>query len=198
MNKKITYYSKKILTLLLSICLLSSFFTLTSCGEDDSPVIEENSGDEDEDDIDEDDNGDNEEETDDDESDDGTNDEETDEDEETDDEEGDSEDDETGDGSLNPDAAPSVNFDLSTWKINIPIDENNDDKSDDISVTNLNNGFEDSRFFYTAEDGGMVFKCPVEGYKTSENTSYTRSELREMLRKENTCLLYTSPSPRDA
>jgi poly(beta-D-mannuronate) lyase len=32
----------------------------------------------------------------------------------------------------------------------------------------------------------MVFKCPVDGFKTSANTSYTRVELREMLRGTNT------------
>ena len=32
----------------------------------------------------------------------------------------------------------------------------------------------------------MVFKCPIEGYKTSTNTTYTRTELREMLRAGNT------------
>ena len=34
----------------------------------------------------------------------------------------------------------------------------------------------------------MVFKCPVDGYKTSTNTSYTRVELREMLRAGDTSI----------
>ncbi|MCL4148198.1 UNVERIFIED_CONTAM: hypothetical protein GTU68_055063, partial [Idotea baltica] len=55
-----------------------------------------------------------------------------------------------------------------------------------ISVAELNFNYENSNYFYTADDGGMVFKCPVAGFKTSINTSYTRVELREMLRGRNT------------
>ena len=90
-------------------------------------------------------------------------------------------------GSLDPDRAPSENFDLSTWKLSIPIDEG-DGTATDISVSELNSGYENSSFFYTASDGGMVFKCPVAGYKTSSNTNYTRVELREMLRGTDTSI----------
>ena len=34
----------------------------------------------------------------------------------------------------------------------------------------------------------MVFICPIEGPKTSQNTSYTRTELREMLRRGDTSI----------
>ena len=50
----------------------------------------------------------------------------------------------------------------------------------------LSDGFEDSSYFFTAADGGMVFRAPVEGARTSKNTKYTRSELREMLRRGDT------------
>ncbi len=90
-------------------------------------------------------------------------------------------------GSLDPDRAPSENFDLSTWKLSIPIDEG-DGTAADISVSELNSGYENSSFFYTASDDGMVFKCPVAGYKTSSNTNYTRVELREMLRGTDTSI----------
>ena len=90
-------------------------------------------------------------------------------------------------GSLDPDRAPSENFDLSTWKLSIPINEG-DGTATDISVSELNSGYENSSFFYTASDGGMVFKCPVAGYKTSLNTNYTRVELREMLRGTDTSI----------
>ena len=90
-------------------------------------------------------------------------------------------------GSLDPDQAPSVNFDLSTWKLSIPVNEG-DGTATDISVSDLNDGYENSTYFYTAPDGGMVFKCPVAGYKTSVNTNYTRVELREMLRGTNTSI----------
>jgi poly(beta-D-mannuronate) lyase len=63
-----------------------------------------------------------------------------------------------------------------------------DGTATDISVSELLNGYENSTYFYTASDGGMVFKCPVNGFKTSANTSYTRVELREMLRGTNTSI----------
>ena len=88
-------------------------------------------------------------------------------------------------GSLDPNKTPSENFDLSTWKLNTP-ENNGSGLSETISVAEINNGYENSKYFYTATDGGMVFKCPVDGYKTSANTSYTRVELREMLRGTNT------------
>ena len=87
---------------------------------------------------------------------------------------------------LNPNVAPSNNFDLLDWKLTLPVDENKDGKADDIKELKLSDGFENSPYFYTGEDGGMVFKAPVRGPKTSTNTKYTRSELREMLRQGDT------------
>lgn len=83
--------------------------------------------------------------------------------------------------------APSSNFNLSQWNISIPVNRG-DGISTNISVADLNAGYENSNFFYSADDGGMVFKCFVSGPKTSENTSYTRTELREMLRGTNTSI----------
>ena len=83
--------------------------------------------------------------------------------------------------------APSENFDLSTWNLSIP-DNRGDNIATTITVAEINNDYSNENYFYTAEDGGMVFKCPVAGYKTSENTSYTRVELREMLRGTNTSI----------
>ena len=40
-------------------------------------------------------------------------------------------------------------------------------------------GYEDSRFFYDAKDGAMVFKAGVDGATTS-GSKYARTELREM------------------
>lgn len=97
------------------------------------------------------------------------------------------EDNTTPSGGLDPNKAPSENFDLSTWKLSIPVNEG-DGTATDISVSQINNGYENNNFFYTADDGGMVFKCPVDGYKTSTNTSYTRVELREMLRGTDTSI----------
>lgn len=92
----------------------------------------------------------------------------------------------SGGSGLSPDLAPAGNFDLLGWNLSIPTDTDTNGKSDTIKEGDLAKGYENSEFFYTAEDGGMVFKCPVEGFKTSKNTSYTRTELREMLRRGNT------------
>lgn len=90
-------------------------------------------------------------------------------------------------GELDPDLAPAQNFDLSTWNLSVP-SHGGDNKAFNVSVSMLNNNYQDGVYFYTADDGGMVFKCPVDGYKTSTNTKYTRVELREMLRGSNTSI----------
>ena len=90
-------------------------------------------------------------------------------------------------GELDPNKSPSQNFDLSTWKLNTP-ENNGSGFAETISVSEINSGYENDKYFYTAADGGMVFKCPIEGFKTSANTSFTRVELREMLRGTNTSI----------
>lgn len=92
----------------------------------------------------------------------------------------------TNPGNLDPNLPPSGNFDLLDWTLSVPIDTDGDGKADTIKEGPLSSGYENSSFFYTATDGGMVFKAPVAGAKTSTNTSYTRSELREMLRRGDT------------
>ncbi|GEA50232.1 alginate lyase [Vibrio inusitatus NBRC 102082] len=82
--------------------------------------------------------------------------------------------------------APSDKFDLLGWTISVPVDSNGDGKSDQIKENELAGGYSDADFFYLAEDGGMVFKAPIAGAKTSKNTTYTRSELREMMRRGDT------------
>lgn len=77
--------------------------------------------------------------------------------------------------------APSSKFDLSDWSLSVPSDLDKNGRADQIKEKELSKGFA-NRYFHIAEDGGMVFTCPVDGYKTSKNTTYTRSELREMLR----------------
>ncbi|WP_171038990.1 polysaccharide lyase family 7 protein [Pseudoalteromonas sp. S1727] len=89
---------------------------------------------------------------------------------------------------LNPNVAPSANFDLTDWYLGVPIDENGDGKSDSISETRLAAGYEHPQWFYTGSDGAMVFKVEIDAPKTSTNTSYSRSELREMLRAGDTSI----------
>jgi len=82
--------------------------------------------------------------------------------------------------------APSTKFDLLGWTLSVPVDENSDGKADQVKEKVLNSGYVYPEFFYLDEDGGMVFKAPINGAKTSKNTTYTRSELRGMLRRGDT------------
>ena len=86
---------------------------------------------------------------------------------------------------LDASKSPSENFDLSDWYLSIPTN-NGSGVATSIKETELNNNYSNSEYFYTASDGGMVFKCPIDGYKTSTSTTYTRTELREMLRAGDT------------
>nr|WP_218418258.1 polysaccharide lyase family 7 protein [Alteromonas lipotrueae] len=87
--------------------------------------------------------------------------------------------------SLDPSKPPSENFDLLSWTLSLPTDLNKDLKADIIYEKALSDKFSLKPLFYTAADGGMVFACPNAGAKTSKNTKYARTELREMLRRGN-------------
>ena len=91
------------------------------------------------------------------------------------------------DFALNPALSPGSNFELISWKLNTPADLDGNGISDTASETDLDTGFTDG-FFFTGPAGGMVFRSTIGGAKTSANTSYTRSELREMLRRGNTSI----------
>jgi poly(beta-D-mannuronate) lyase len=91
------------------------------------------------------------------------------------------------DFALDPTLPPGSNFELISWKLNTPADLDGNGISDTASETDLDNGFTDE-FFFTGLDGGMVFRSTIGGAKTSAGTSYTRSELREMLRRGNTSI----------
>jgi len=89
------------------------------------------------------------------------------------------------DFALDSGVPPGSNFELISWKLNTPADLDGNGISDTASETDLDNGFTDE-FFFTGPSGGMVFRSTIDGAKTSANTRYTRSELREMLRGGNT------------
>lgn len=90
-----------------------------------------------------------------------------------------------GTGNLDPNKNPSGNFDLSTWKIT-------GSDGADRSVAQINSSsFNIPDQFFTASDGGMVFKNYPAGPNTgttSGATQYSRVELREMLRGTNTSI----------
>jgi hypothetical protein len=75
-------------------------------------------------------------------------------------------------------AAPSGNFNLSNWKITLPVAQNGSLSGTAVEVQNLS-GYRNSKYFYTGSDGAMVFYAPVDG-ATTKGSSYARSELREM------------------
>ncbi|MFC5068089.1 polysaccharide lyase family 7 protein [Flaviflagellibacter deserti] len=79
---------------------------------------------------------------------------------------------------LQPGTAPSANFDLSDWKITLPVDSKGSISGTAVEVTNLS-GYQNSKYFYTGTDGAMVFSASVDGATTS-GSKYARSELREM------------------
>ena len=114
----------------------------------------------------------------------------------------------SGQFGLDPNAEPWENFDLTEWAIDTPAFAS-DGESERFGEFDWNDISKDSEnFFFTHTDGGMRFVTRLDGAKTSKNTSYVRSELREMLRRGNEkistrgangnnwalgyCLLYTS------
>ena len=76
--------------------------------------------------------------------------------------------------------APGDSFDLSHWKITLPVDENSDGMVDGVTTADLQS-FSHSDFFYLDEQGHMVFTSPNKG-ATTPNSKNTRSELRYMSR----------------
>jgi len=81
----------------------------------------------------------------------------------------------------------ATGIDLQDWYLSIPTDTNNNGYSDSIYENDLVNNYSDDNYFYGIEevdgDKGIVMKSPSRGFRTSENTYYTRVELREMLRR---------------
>ncbi|MBW8192510.1 polysaccharide lyase family 7 protein [Neiella marina] len=84
---------------------------------------------------------------------------------------------------VSPAALPAQHFDLSHWKLTVPLDENNDGKVDEITVAQLQS-YAHADFFYLDEDGYMVFAASNNAMRTANSTN-TRSELRQMLRGTN-------------
>lgn len=80
-------------------------------------------------------------------------------------------------------AIPADKFDLSHWKITVPIDEDNNGKVDEIGVNEIQN-YSHPDFFYLDKEGAMVFTSPNKATTTS-GSSNSRSELRQMIRGQN-------------
>ncbi|MDX6351512.1 MAG: hypothetical protein QOF84_6302 [Streptomyces sp.] len=82
-------------------------------------------------------------------------------------------------GGLNTSVAPGGNFNLSVWELQEPVGSPGSPTT--ISPSRLvgANGFQDSYFYTDSSDGAMTFWAPEKGV-TTPNSSYARSELREM------------------
>ena len=110
---------------------------------------------------------------------------------------------------LDPNLAPWENFDLIDWGLDSPALRNSAatsgsdfergtriDEVDFIALRDQNEDFaeaqaqffgsgtqeDSSPYFFTGPDGGMVFKSPVNGGRTSSGARFPRSELREYVR----------------
>ena len=105
---------------------------------------------------------------------------------------------------LNPTLAPWENFDLSIWgldspalaDINVPGAGTRIDDFEFVALNEQNSGLQSAQatffgqgnqqdsspYFFTGPDGGMVFKSPVDGGRTSIGSRFPRSELREYAR----------------
>ncbi|WP_199798186.1 polysaccharide lyase family 7 protein [Aurantiacibacter aquimixticola] len=82
------------------------------------------------------------------------------------------------------DPAPGELFDLSYWKITLPMDEDGDGKPDEVDVRDIQD-YSHPDYFYVDDAGRMVFTAPNRAITTANSTN-TRSELRQMLRGTNT------------
>ena len=87
---------------------------------------------------------------------------------------------------LDANVTPGQNFELIDWALDTPATDPGDGFAQRTQEGALAN-FSDE-FFFTADDGGMVFRSTIGGATTSANSSFTRSELREMLRAGNTSI----------
>lgn len=86
------------------------------------------------------------------------------------------------------DSDVTSSIELEDWYLSIPVDESSNSKAKSIYEQELNNNYFNAQFFFQDLNGGFVFRAPIEGAKTSTNTKYTRTELREMLRRGNTSI----------
>ncbi|MDX6355196.1 MAG: hypothetical protein QOF98_2099 [Streptomyces sp.] len=78
-----------------------------------------------------------------------------------------------------PSVAPGGNFNLSVWELQEPVGSPGSPTTISSSRLQGSNGYQDSYFYTDTRDGAMTFWDPESGV-TTPNSSYPRSELREM------------------
>lgn len=85
--------------------------------------------------------------------------------------------------------APAEVLDLSCWYVSLPVDRTGSGKATSVSEKEVADGYIDPENFYVNAAGdGVTFSSPIKGVLTSKNTTYTRSELREMIRRGDTSI----------
>ena len=81
---------------------------------------------------------------------------------------------------LNPGVAPGGNFDLSVWELQLPVGSPGSPTTIPPSQLEGASGYQNPAYFWTDKnDGSMTFWDPESGV-TTPNSSFPRSELREM------------------
>ncbi len=81
---------------------------------------------------------------------------------------------------LNPGVAPGGNFNLSIWELQLPIGSPGSPTTIPPSQLQGANGYRNPSYFWTDKnDGSMTFWDPESGV-TTPNSSFARTELREM------------------
>lgn len=89
------------------------------------------------------------------------------------------------------DMIPADKFDLSHWKITVPLDNDGNGKIDEVKVKDIQS-YSHSDFFYLNTKNEMVFTAPNKAITTA-NSSNTRSELRQMIRGMDTSIKTKAP-----
>jgi len=77
---------------------------------------------------------------------------------------------------------PAEKFDLTEWKISLPIDDNNDGKGDKLNQKELQT-YQHPDYFYLDTEDNIVFAAPNKA-STSPNSTNTRSEMHHILGDE--------------
>ena len=92
---------------------------------------------------------------------------------------------------VDPVINPADRFDLTHWKITLPLDADANGKIDEIKVKDIQ-AYSHPDFFYLNTDSELVFAASNKA-KTTSGSSNTRSELRQMSRGMNTDFGTKSP-----
>jgi poly(beta-D-mannuronate) lyase len=94
-------------------------------------------------------------------------------------------------------AAPGSVLNLTNWKLTLPVDGCDDNEwADEVTQPELAT-FRDARYFTVNSARGVVFRARVDGARTSANTKYPRSELREMTNRGEERASWSNESSSD-